>query len=241
MLMDVPAASTNDSRDRYESALAAVRASVPRRQRRALQRKLDRLRSFVWQREEMRDLSSQMYYLIRRYAKEIARRRGLGDDVFLMSFQQIVADDRSLIGPNREIYESFRNYQAPHEIGSEYRRSDTAASEHWQGLAASAGTATAAAYVANSVAEATEMPAGKILVCPFTDPGWTPILDRSAGVVTETGGLLSHAAVICREYGIPAVLGLAGATCEIRTGQAIFIDGGLGIVEVKSEGTKRPR
>ena len=51
------------------------------------------------------------------------------------------------------------------------------------------------------------MPTGQILVCPYTDPGWTPVLDRVGGVVTETGGLLSHAAIICREYGIPAVLG----------------------------------
>jgi pyruvate,water dikinase len=68
--------------------------------------------------------------------------------------------------------------------------------------------------VARSVEEALAAPAGSILVCPFTDPGWTPVLGRVAGVVTETGGLLSHAAVICREFGIPAVLGVPHALLD---------------------------
>ena len=78
---------------------------------------------------------------------------------------------------------------------------------------------------------------GAILVCPFTDPGWTPVLDRVAAVVTETGGLLSHAAVICREYGIPAVLGVPGATTRIPDGTTVVVHGGLGSVEFVDPGT----
>jgi phosphohistidine swiveling domain-containing protein len=78
------------------------------------------------------------------------------------------------------------------------------------------------------------LPAGSILVCPFTDPGWTPVLGRVAGVVTETGGLLSHAAVICREFGIPAVLGLPHALQRIRDGRAVVVNGSEGSVEFDS-------
>lgn len=63
------------------------------------------------------------------------------------------------------------------------------------------------------------------MICPFTDPGWTPVLNRVSAVVTEAGGLLSHAAVICREYGIPAVLGVQSATKRIRDGQRIRVNG----------------
>ncbi len=90
----------------------------------------------------------------------------------------------------------------------------------------------AVARVARTPEEALRVEAGAVLVCPFTDPGWTPVLDRVAGVITETGGLLSHAAVICREYGIPAVLGVADATERVPDGREVILDGGEGRVEL---------
>jgi len=69
-------------------------------------------------------------------------------------------------------------------------------------------------------------------VAPFTDPGWTPLFIHAAGVVTEVGGLMTHGAVVAREYGIPAVVSVAGATERIRTGQRIRVDGSRGYVEV---------
>jgi pyruvate,water dikinase len=102
-----------------------------------------------------------------------------------------------------------------------------------RGIGASPGVVRGKAFLARSVEEALEAEAGAILICPFTDPGWTPVLDRVAGVVTETGGLLSHAAVICREYGIPAVLGVPDALTRIRHGETILVNGGEGVVEVR--------
>jgi pyruvate,water dikinase len=72
--------------------------------------------------------------------------------------------------------------------------------------------------------------AGEILVAPFTDPGWTPLFVHAAGVVTEVGGLMTHGAVVAREYGLPAVVSVAGATERIRTGQRIRVDGTRGFV-----------
>jgi pyruvate,water dikinase len=69
-------------------------------------------------------------------------------------------------------------------------------------------------------------------VAPFTDPGWTPLLNVAAGVVTENGGLLSHAAVICREYAVPAVLNVTAATRLLRDGQKVRLDGEQGYVDV---------
>ncbi|MFD2352169.1 PEP-utilizing enzyme [Nonomuraea ferruginea] len=71
---------------------------------------------------------------------------------------------------------------------------------------------------------------GDILVCPFTDPAWTPLLRIAAGVVTETGGVLSHAAIVAREHAIPAVLGVRDATGSLRDGAVITVDGTGGTV-----------
>ena len=91
------------------------------------------------------------------------------------------------------------------------------------------------ARVSPSLAEIGQLRLGDILVTRFTDPGWTPALGLVVGVVTEVGGVLSHAAVIGREYGIPAVLNVPGATEALRSGQWIRIDGGRGRVTVLGE------
>ena len=88
--------------------------------------------------------------------------------------------------------------------------------------------------VVAELAQANTLKTGEILVTRFTDPGWTPVLGLVCGVVTEVGGLLSHAAVIGREYGIPAVLNVAGATQILKTGQQVEIDGTAGTVKVVS-------
>ncbi len=73
---------------------------------------------------------------------------------------------------------------------------------------------------------------GEILVAPFTDPGWTPLFVNASGLVTEVGGLMTHGSVIAREYGIPAVVSVIGATTKIRTGQKIRVHGEAGYVEI---------
>jgi len=71
---------------------------------------------------------------------------------------------------------------------------------------------------------------GEILVAPVTDAGWTPLFINAAGLVVDVGGLLSHGSVVAREYGLPAVVGVTGATRQIKTGDRIFLDGGAGVV-----------
>lgn len=236
MLRSLPAVRSGDRNTRmaYEKTRAETLAGIPWWKRRSFHRKLERLRTFVWLREEMRDLSNQVYYLLRRYALEIGQRRGLGDDIFFMTFRDICVNDPSRIEHNRSIYERFVNFQAPNEIGLRYRtrRHEAVKGNSLTGIGASAGVVTGQVFVAHHVHEALAMSPGGILVCPYTDPGWTPVLDLAAGVVTETGGLLSHAAVICREYGIPAVLGVTAATRRLHNGNTAVVRGNEGIVDV---------
>jgi pyruvate,water dikinase len=223
-----------DPRPAYEHARATALARLPWSKRRSFERKLDRLRTFLWLREEMRDLSSRMYHLIRRHVLALARRRGLGDDIFFMTFQDIMNDDRSGIWRGRHVFEGFRRFKAPNEIGSRTPFAAAPRTGALQGTGASRGMVRATARVARNIEEAMEVERGAVLVCPFTDPGWTPVLDRVAAVVTETGGLLSHAAVICREYAIPAVLGVPDATARIPDGAVVTVDGGTGTVVVEN-------
>lgn len=73
---------------------------------------------------------------------------------------------------------------------------------------------------------------GELLVAPFTDPGWTPLFINAAGVMTEVGSVMTHGAMVARECGIPAVVGVVDATKRIRSGQRIRIDGTAGTVEI---------
>jgi pyruvate,water dikinase len=72
--------------------------------------------------------------------------------------------------------------------------------------------------------------AGEVLVCPYTNPSWTPLFERAAAVVVDTGGIASHAAIVAREYGIPAVMGTGAGTRLLRDGVVVRVDGDTGNV-----------
>lgn len=221
---------------RVEQARADALARLPWWKRLLFGRKVDRLRRLVWLREELRDVSGRMYYLIRRRVLALARERGIGEDIFFQTFQEIDVDDRSQIEARREVFDSFRNFQPPSVIGRQVRYERDRLTADLAGIGASGGIAEGIAHVAHNPADALRAPPGAILICPFVEPGWTPVLGRVAGLVAEIGGRLSHAAVICREIGIPAVLGVPGATRRIRAGQRVTIDGRLGLVSVQEVG-----
>jgi phosphoenolpyruvate synthase/pyruvate phosphate dikinase len=75
---------------------------------------------------------------------------------------------------------------------------------------------------------------GEILVAPTTAPPWTPLFATAGGIVTDIGGALSHCAIVAREYGIPAVVGVTGATATIKDGSTIEVDGDTGMVRIVS-------
>ena len=100
------------------------------------------------------------------------------------------------------------------------------------GAAASPGAVEGVARVLKTVGELAEVRDGEILVCSITSPAWAPIFSKVQAVVTDIGGVMSHAAIVCREYGLPAVVGTGRATSQIRTGQRIRVDGSAGTVTI---------
>lgn len=102
------------------------------------------------------------------------------------------------------------------------------------GLAASPGVIEGTAKVVMSIDEFDEVNPGDIMVCQMTNPAWTPLFAVIAGIVTDAGGVVSHPAVMAREFGIPAVIGTSVATLKIKTGDRIRVDGSKGLVEILS-------
>ena len=103
------------------------------------------------------------------------------------------------------------------------------------GIPASGGRATGPVRVIRDAAEFGLLRSGDVLVCPYTNPAWTPLFQRASAVVVDTGGIGSHAAIVAREYGIPAVMATVTGTGELADGQVVTVDGGTGQVTAAAE------
>jgi pyruvate,water dikinase len=168
------------------------------------------------------------------------------EDVFYLTFNELHEIARTkrleqeLIRDRRDAFVSYQALHPPRVITSDgevitgtYRRDDAPAGA-LIGLAVSAGTVEGRARVVTDMADA-DLETGDILVTRFTDPSWTPVFVSIAALVTEVGGLMTHGAVIAREYGLPAVVGVEHATRLIRDGQRIRVHGTDGYVEILGE------
>ncbi|MFC4395561.1 PEP/pyruvate-binding domain-containing protein [Arthrobacter sedimenti] len=168
-------------------------------------------------------------------------------DVFFLDFDELRvalrgADLRKLVADRRRMYDvELRRRHVPRLLLSDgtdveaavaartAALSQAAAVDRLTGTPASAGTATGRARVILDPVGAHVEP-GEILVAPSTDPGWTPLFMTAGALVMEMGGVISHGAVVAREYGIPAVVGVADATTQLRDGQVVTVDGATGTV-----------
>lgn len=230
----------------FEEEKKRVFSLLGRGDKKSFERKLVRMRRFLVNRERLREISTRSYYIVRKFTLELGKRlESLGwikscDDVFFMKFDEILHLTQNFscenipleeISYRKFIFESYSKFKAPNEFGkliqglaqNEASLSSNEANKFY-GVAASKGVYRGRAVVIHSVHEGHLIQKGDILVTKFTDPGWTPLLGKVQGVVTEVGGVLSHAAVIGREYGIPAVLNVHNITHKIQTGDLIEVN-----------------
>jgi pyruvate,water dikinase len=214
-------------------------------------RMIDRVRTFAGYREYPKYGMVSRYFVYKQAllaeAERLVQAHVLREkeDIYYLRFQELQdvvrtrqVDDQLI----RQRKDAFRSYQAltpPRVLTSDgeviagaYRRDDVPA-RALVGLPVSAGTIEGRARVNLDMAEA-DLEPGDILVTAYTDPSWTPLFVAIAGLVTEVGGLMTHGAVIAREYGLPAVVGVEQATRLIRDGQRIRVHGTNGYVEILS-------
>lgn len=102
-----------------------------------------------------------------------------------------------------------------------------------KGIGASAGTAEGRIVVIKSKEEFSKMKKGWVLVAPMTTPAWLMIMQKATAIITDKGGMLSHAAIVCREFGIPAVVGTQQATKLLKNGVRVLVDGTRGKIYEK--------
>ncbi|TQR37286.1 phosphoenolpyruvate synthase [Brevibacillus brevis] len=165
------------------------------------------------------------------------------EDIYYLAFeelQEVVRTnklDYQIISKRKDEYKSYEKLTPPRVITSDgeiitgqYKRENIPA-EAIVGLAVSSGVVEGRARVILNMAEA-DLEDGEILVTAFTDPSWTPLFLSIKGLVTEVGGLMTHGAVIAREYGLPAVVGVENATKRIKDGQRIRVHGTEGYIEL---------
>jgi pyruvate,water dikinase len=210
---------------------------------------IDRVRTFIGYREYPKYGMVSRYFVYKRALLEEAERLVLADvlrevqDIFYLTFAElhdVVRTNRvddQLIGRRKDEFRSYQGLRTPRVLTSDgealtgaYRRDDAPAGA-LIGLPVSAGTVEGRARVILDMARA-EIEPGDILVTAHTDPSWTPLFVAIAGLVTEVGGLMTHGAVIAREYGLPAVVGVVDATRLIVDGQRIRVHGTDGYVEI---------
>jgi pyruvate,water dikinase len=215
----------------------------------ATKRKIDRVRTFMGYREYPKYfMVSRTFAYKRALMEEAGRLVRAGvlrdeEDVFFLRFEELRdvvrthRVDDALIARRKDEFRSYHALTPPRVLTSEgevvtgaYRRDD-APPGALVGLAVSAGTVEGRARVVDDVAEA-EFEPGDILVTAYTDPSFSPLFVAITGLVTEAGGLMTHGAVIAREYGLPAVVGVEQATRLIEDGQRIRVDGTDGYVEI---------
>ena len=170
-----------------------------------------------------------------------AGRIAAADDVFFLDFEEIRvglrgADLHGIIADRRRLYDiELRRRRIPRLLLSDgtdveaAMMAESPASGAMAGTPASAGTATGRVRVIMDPVGAHLEP-GEILVAPSTDPGWTPLFLTAGALVMEMGGVISHGAVVAREYGIPAVVGVPDVTTRLRTGQTVTVDGAAGTI-----------
>jgi len=246
-------AGRQEAQEKEEELLERLRA-LPEGERKAeeVKRVIDRVRTFIGYREYPKYGMVSRYFVYKRALLEEAQRlveAGVlrdRDDIFYLTFDELHdvvrtnrADDR-LIRRRRDEFRSYQALTPPRVLTSDgecitgaYRRDDLPAGA-LAGLAVSAGTVEGRARVILDMADA-DLEAGDILVTAFTDPSWSPLFVAIRGLVTEVGGLMTHGAVIAREYGLPAVVGVEEATRLIRDGQRIRVHGTAGYVEILEE------
>jgi pyruvate,water dikinase len=238
------------AREKEQDVLARLRA-LPDGERKAEETKqmIDLVRTFIGYREYPKYGMISRYFVYKQAMLEEAGRLVQAqvlrekEDIFYLTFSEFHdlvrgnALEHRLIAERKEAFRSYQALTPPRVLTSDgevftgtYRRDDVPAGA-LAGLPVSAGIIEGRARVILDLADA-DLEAGDILVTAYTDPSWSPLFVAVTGLVTEVGGLMTHGAVIAREYGLPAVVGVDQATRLIRDGQRIRVNGTDGYVEV---------
>ena len=223
-----------------EAVLSRGRLGLNRRLLRPIfPRLLAATRAFIAFREDSHFYLFMAFPVVRRLALELGRRHvaagvlAEADDIFFLEMEELTA-----AGPNSALLETVSQRKRARASGkwrtavpAEFLAQEGAAGD-FRGTAVSRGEAAGKVRVILSERDFWKLQKGEVLVAPYTNPTWTTLFALASAVVVDTGGAVSHAAIVAREYGIPAVMGVAGATTRLQDGQRVVVNGTEGRVMV---------
>jgi pyruvate,water dikinase len=244
-------------RAEFEAAWQRLQARYPKKAQK-LRKQIDKVGPAARMREAVRDVVTRFLWVEREWVLRAGELTDLGDDIFLLTIDEVLAllagDDGAteFIPTRKETYARYRELPPyPMIVRGEFdafqwaadpnRRNDIydatatapiSTSSTINGFAGAAGRVEGQVRVLDSPEQGDQLQPGEILVAVTTNVGWTPIFPRAAAVVTDVGAPLSHAAIVARELGIPAVVGCGSATTRLRSGDRVRVDGGQGTVEI---------
>ncbi|MBO4687670.1 MAG: phosphoenolpyruvate synthase [Clostridiales bacterium] len=240
----------------FEEALSEFKEKYPNKKK-WIDKEIGKFAQANTFREDLRSKGVWIFSVFREYLLRIGQINGLGDDVFMLTIDEAFAltDDpstpvREKIEKRKETYARYCTYpafpmlivgpfdpekwmqdpQRRSDFFCEESASDTSVSSDVKGFPGAAGKVTGTVRVVTSIDKIDEIKEGDILVTVATNIGWTLVFPRVSAIVTDIGAPLSHAAIVAREFGIPAVVGCGNATTVLKSGDTVIVDGAAGTV-----------
>ena len=240
---------------RYTQAVCEFKEKYPAKAG-WLDKKLKAFARANYKREKVRSQAVKLFCLMREFLLKASELNGIGNDIFMLYFQEtlsLLEGDVSVLASipaRKQQYEKYCSYPVfPNIIVGRFQPEEwlqnpnprvdlwqagsvTPASGDIKGYAGAAGMVEGTVRVLRNPSEAADLQPGEILVTTATNIGWTMVFAKAAAIITDIGAPLSHAAIVAREFGIPAVVGCGNATELLSTGDRVRVDGSTGVVEV---------
>ncbi|MFH5186920.1 PEP-utilizing enzyme [Paenibacillus sp. TAB 01] len=247
----------------YEEARERLNRRQPAKTVKRIGKQLQKIAEAARLREAVRSEWTRTFRVNRAFALQAGKLTGIGEAVhflYIDELLELLGGDRSAlkhVPARRETHEKYQalpplpslirgRFDAQQWAGDPHRRVDyydagqpappPDRSETLKGFAGAAGRVEGSVRVLYRPEEGGELQVGEILVASTTNVGWTPLFPRAAAIITDIGAPLSHAAIVARELGIPAVVGCGSATARLKTGDRVIVDGGQGLVYLVNRG-----
>ncbi|NOW89910.1 pyruvate,water dikinase [Clostridium beijerinckii] len=247
----------NKQHDQYEEALRRLKENFPK-EANNFEKKIVKVAEAARLRESVRSEWTRAFRVNRAFALKAGELTGIGNDIFFLYINEVLdllsGNDLALnhIAVRKKNYKKYKSlpplpsiirgrFDPFKWVKSSNRRVDyydesmpitTQDSETLQGFAGASGKIEGVVRILTNPEEGENLKKGEILVASTTNVGWTPLFPKASAIITDIGAPLSHAAIVARELGIPAVVGCGNATTKLKTGDKVIVDGGHGVVQI---------
>jgi len=247
----------NKQHNQYEEALKRLKENFPK-EANHFEKKIVKVAEAARLRESVRSEWTRAFRVNRAFALKAGELTGMGNNIFFLYINEVLdllsGNDLALnhIAVRKKNYEKYKSLPPlPSIIRGRFdpfkwvknsnRRVDyydesmpitTQDSETLKGFAGASGIIEGVVHILTNPEEGENLKKGEILVASTTNVGWTPLFPKASAIITDIGAPLSHAAIVARELGIPAVVGCGNATTKLKTGDKVIVDGGHGVVQI---------